>query len=304
MTNVLADPVSEMPGGKSPSAASVVPEVNRTVAAKLREYGDLLVQQGEGGFRSRAYDQAADMIGGLERPVDDILAQEGRAGLLALPAVGYGIASAIAEMLASGRWSQLERLRGELVPEALFRTIPGIGPMLASRLAEEGQLESLEDLEHALHFGDLAFKGFGERRKRMIGAALAERLGRPARAAGSQRTAPSVRLLLEVDRTYRERASASQLPRIALRRFNPKGEAWLPIMHTRREGWHFTALYSNSRLAHELDRTRDWVVIHYQRDGEPEGRCTVVTGSRGPLAGQRIVRGREHPSEDRKELQL
>ena len=303
MTPVLDNPISGIPNGKSPVPASFVPEVNRAVAAKLREYADLLVQQGEGGFRSRAYDQAADVIDALERPVGDILAREGRDGLVALPAVGYGIAAAIAEMLTGGHWSQLERLRGELVPEALFRTIPGIGPRLASRLAEEGQLESLEDLEHALHFGDLAVRGIGERRKRMIAAALAERLGRPARTGGSRRAAPSVRLLLDIDRAYRERASADQLPKIAPRRFNPTGEAWLPIMHTRREGWHFTALYSNSRLAHELDRTRDWVVIHYQRDGEPEGRCTVVTGSRGPLAGKRIVRGREDPSEDRKELQ-
>lgn len=31
-----------------------------------------------------------------------------------------------------------------------------VEPKLANRLAEEGQVESLEDLEHAVHFGDLA----------------------------------------------------------------------------------------------------------------------------------------------------
>ncbi|MGB3536629.1 MAG: hypothetical protein WBA42_00560 [Mesorhizobium sp.] len=64
-------------------------------------------------------------------------------------------------------------------------------------------------------------------------------------------------------------------------------------MHASREGWHFTALYSNSRLAHELDKTSDWVVIHYQRDGPSEGRVTVVTQTRGPTTGRRVVRGRE-----------
>jgi len=41
-------------------------------------------------------------------------------------------------MVTTGHWSQLERLRGDLAPEALFRTIPGIGRKLATRLAEEG----------------------------------------------------------------------------------------------------------------------------------------------------------------------
>lgn len=84
---------------------------------------------------------------------------------------------------------------------------------------------------------------------------------------------------------YRKRAAEGRLREIAPRRFNPIGEAWLPIMHAFHGGWHFTALYSNSRLAHELKKTADCVVIHYQRDGAPEGRVTVVTRTRGPMAG-------------------
>ncbi|WP_246727813.1 hypothetical protein [Chelativorans sp. Marseille-P2723] len=48
----------------------------------------------------------------LDRPVDEILAHEGRAGLIALPTIGVAIAGAIAEMVTTGHWSQLERLRG------------------------------------------------------------------------------------------------------------------------------------------------------------------------------------------------
>lgn len=271
--------------------------INSHVAGMLRDYADLLTSQGEGGFRSRAYRRAADVVAELDRPVDEILAHEGRTGLIALPAVGVGIAGAIAEMLTTGHWSQMERLRGELAPEALFRTIPGIGAKLASRLAEEGQLESLEDLEHAVHFGDLAVEGFGPRRKRMVAAVLAERLGRPTFMRSGNAMSPSSAVLLEVDGMYRERAAKGLLRKIAPRRFNPTGEAWLPILHASHDGWHFTALYSNSRLAHELKRTTDWVVIHYLRDGAPEGRVTVVTERRGPLAGQRVVRGREDKSD-------
>jgi DNA polymerase/3'-5' exonuclease PolX len=37
---------------------------------------------------------------------------------------------------------------------------------------------------------------------------------------------------------------------------------------------HFTALFSNTARAHELEKTRDWVVVYYERDGE-EDQCTV-----------------------------
>jgi len=103
---------------------------------------------------------------------------------------------------------------------------------------------------------------------------------------------PGVDLLLDVDREYREKASAGTLPRIAPRRFNPEGKAWLPVLHTRFGPWHFTALFSNTERAHELHRTHDWVVVFYSDDGE-EGQATVVTERRGRLAGLRVVRGRE-----------
>ena len=44
------------------------------------------------------------------------------------------------------------------------------------------------------------------------------------------------------------------LTTIAPRRFNPEGKSWLPVMHTRRGAWHFTALFSNTARAHELGR--------------------------------------------------
>jgi putative hydrolase len=80
---------------------------------------------------------------------------------------------------------------------------------------------------------------------------------------------------------------------VSPKRFNPANEAWLPVMHLSKDGWHFTALYSNSALAHELDRTRDWVVIYCYDDRHHESQHTVVSETRGTLAGRRVVRGRE-----------
>jgi DNA polymerase/3'-5' exonuclease PolX len=213
---------------------------------------------------------------------------------MALPAIGRGIAMAIMEMLSTGRWSQLERLRGALHPEQLFQTLPGIGPELAARIHDELHVDTLEALELAAHDGRLAkVPGLGHRRVAAVRAALTERLGRQHIRALLHAKAPPVALLLDVDREYREKAEAGSLRLIAPKRFNPTGEAWLPVLHTAREHWRSTALFSNTRKAHELGKTKDWVVIYAHMDTEPESQSTVVTERRGPLSGRRVVRGRE-----------
>ena len=60
-----------------------------------------------------------------------------------------------------------------------------------------------------------------------------------------------------------------------------------------RDAWHFTVLFSNTARAHELGRVLDWVVVYFHSKDEPEGQSTVVTETRGQLAGKRVVRGRE-----------
>jgi DNA polymerase (family X) len=268
--------------------------LNRQVAARLREAAVLLEQQGANPFRVQAYRRAAETVSGLEDDVGSLLEREGIEGLDALPGIGASLAAAIAQMVRTGRWAQLERLRGAVAPERLFQTIPGLGPELARRIHEHLDIDSLEALETAAHDGRLeAVPGIGPRRAAMLRAALAGRLARTRRARPDHAMEPAVEQLLDVDREYREKGARDALPKIAPRRFNPSGEAWLPILHTERGDWHFTALFSNTARAHELGRTRDWVVIYFSRDSGSEGQRTVVTESRGPLAGRRVIRGRE-----------
>jgi len=269
-------------------------EANSAIAGKLREMADVLEQQQADGFRIAAYRRAADTLDGLRPSVREIAQVDGLPGLIELPGIGRGIGMAILEMVTTGRWSQLERLQGALQPEQLFQTLPGIGPELAARIHDALHVDTLEALELAAHEGRLAkVPGIGHRRAAAVRAAIGERLGhrriRPLLAA----KAPPVALLLDVDREYRQRAEAGELRTIAPKRFNPSGEAWLPVLHTARGDWRLTALYSNTRKAHELGRTRDWVVLYFHLESEPELQCTVVTDTRGPLAGRRVVRGRE-----------
>lgn len=269
---------------------------NQQIAERLRQFAEVLASQRANPFRVGAYRRAADTVAGLARDVGDIHAGSGVAGLEELPGIGPSIAATIAELVRTGRSSQLERLRGSLDPEALFQTVPGIGPALARRIHDGLHLDTLEALEAAAHDGSLeGLPGVGPRRAAMVRAALAGMLARarPPRAAGVAAEEPAVDVLLDVDREYREGAAAGRLPTIAPRRFNPAGEAWLPVLHTERGRWHFSALFSNTARAHELGRTRDWVVIYFSADGAHEGQRTVVTETTGTLAGRRVLRGLE-----------
>jgi len=266
---------------------------NDAIAARLRELADLLEQQQANPFRVRAYRRAADTVDGLGESLAALAERAGREGLVALPGIGAAIAGAIFEMLTTGRFAQLERVRGEMDPEQVFRTLPGIGKELARQLHTALHADNLAELEVAAHDGRLAaVPGIGPRRAEMIRAELADRLGRtrPRSRGGPE---PGVDVLLDVDREYLTGARADRLPQIAPRRFNPSGEAWLPILHAQRNDWHFTALFSNTARAHQLERNRDWVVIYFHSDHEPEGQRTVVTESQGALSGLRVVRGRE-----------
>jgi hypothetical protein len=116
---------------------------------------------------------------------------------------------------------------------------------------------------------------------------------RPPPRAEPEIRAPGVDVLLDVDREYREKAAAGRLPLITPRRFNPQRKAWLPVLHAQRGPWSFTALFSNTARAHELGKTHDWVVLYFYDDHHREEQHTVVTETRGPLAGRRVVRGLE-----------
>jgi hypothetical protein len=270
-------------------------EGNRQVAERLREVADLLGAQEASPYRVAAYRRAAATVEALDADVR-ALAARGADALTALAGVDRDIASAIVELARSGRLALLDRLRGTLDAERVFQTLPGVGPRLARTLHDVLGVDSLEALETAIHDGRLeAVPGLGPRRIAALRAVLGARLARvrPPRSTSPVLDEPPVSVLLEVDAEYRRRASRDELPRIAPRRFNPDHQAWLPILHLDREGWRFTALFSNTARAHEMGRTGDWVILYFTGPDGIERQRTVVTEHHGLLAGQRVVRGRE-----------
>lgn len=275
----------------APNATSDSPD-NPEIANILERIASLLSVQRADPFRERAWQRAAETCRRHPRPLARLARREGRAGLEALPGIGRTIAGQILAFVETGNSPYLSRLEGDISPELLFQTLPGVGPTLAARLHDSLGAETLEDLEVAAHDGRLQrMAGIGTRRAQAIRDALSLRLARPWRQP-SRTDEPSVDFLLEVDAEYRRLAREDRLERIAPRRFNPEHSAWLPIWHVDRDGWKLTVLFANTALAHRLGRTRDWVVIYAGRNGD-EFRYTVVTERTGPLRGARVVRGRE-----------
>jgi len=268
---------------------------NIDIAGRLDEVANIFALQGANRFRVQAYREAANVLRRLPRSVVDIFKCEGIDGLEKIPGVGPSIARSIRDILLHGRLAMLDRLRGESEAIAVLASVPGVGKKFARRFHDDLGIETLEELEVAAHDGRIEeYPGIGAKRLAGIRDSLAQRLTRIRRRTTAPTTprVPSVSELLDVDLEYREKAKAGTLTQIAPRRFNPEAESWLPILHTARNGRHYTALFSNTARAHELDKTRDWVVL-FCDNGDMEHRFTVITSEFGRLQGNRIVAGRE-----------
>src|SRR5689334_15126706 len=171
--------------------AAVLPLDNRRIAGRLEEVADWLEAKHDNHFRVNAYRAAAETVRHLDRPVGDILRDEGTDGLEALPTIGRSLARTIETLARTGELHLLDRLRGESDPVGLLADVPGVGPELAKRIYEQLHIATLEELEIAAHDGRLAtVPGVGPKRLRGIRDALAGRLSRrrrPPAAAGAAR---------------------------------------------------------------------------------------------------------------------
>jgi hypothetical protein len=268
---------------------------NREIAKKLQDYAEYLEAREANIYRIRAYRRAAETVLGLNQPLTALVAAEGRPGLEALPGIGSRLSYTLEELVRTGEFRTQNREGGDIDPEQVFGSLPGVGHYLARLIHDKLGIKTLEELEVAAHDGRLSQLGIGPKRLRGIRDALAGRLNRN-RYRLSVHGEPSVAELLRIDQEYRERAKSMELPIITPRRFNPDQEPWLPLYQTQRGGWRYRALYSNTALAHRLGQTQDWVVVYFD-DGVTSGQRTIVTEVRGKLIGQRVARGREEDCE-------
>ncbi|MDN7612471.1 helix-hairpin-helix domain-containing protein [Burkholderia cepacia] len=282
------------------TSASQTYEENRHIAACLREAAQRLADQGANPYRVAAYRASAGTVEALDLDIRTLFESGGVDALGTLPEIGTGVAQAIAELLVTGRWRQLDRLCGDAVRTSAFEAVPGIGHALALRIHDLLHIDTLEELERAARNGQLeTISGVGPRRAAGIRTALDDVLSRRRRWQGHVQdagpgTEPPVELLLYIDRLYRNKAAAGVLPTLAHRRLNVDGYVPSPVMHMTKGGWHFTALCLLAAMrTPEASRPTDWVSLYFYDAGQREHQRTVFTETVGSLIGKRIVRGRE-----------
>ena len=135
---------------------------NREVAEILEEMATLMELNGEGGFRIRAYTNAARSIESLREPVAT-LAAEGK--LDSVRGIGKGLAGRITGLVETGRLPGLEELKAS-VPEGLMEMteIPGLGAKRVRAIYEELGIMDIDALSRACDSGELeAMSGFGRK---------------------------------------------------------------------------------------------------------------------------------------------
>ena len=141
---------------------------NAEIARVLNEIAAILEIKGENPFKIRAYQRAAEAIGGLSQNAGQIRSQED--GLRSVPGVGESIAQKIEELLDTGKCGYHDELLTEIPATVLeMLRIPGLGPKKAKLLIEREGITTVDQLEQAARAGRLRqLPGMGEKTEQDI----------------------------------------------------------------------------------------------------------------------------------------
>lgn len=248
---------------------------NTEIAEVLDRIGDLLEARGENPFRINSYRRAASLVKDSDRSFARLAQEQGVMGLTKVGGIGDKLAGIIEEYVSTKKVGLLEDLeKGAPAPRAQNPPQPSTR---SGRRSGSAQVRTNRDEWES-----------GRVTGRWQGGVATLR---------ESTSAPPVSVILDVDKEYRKKSEEGSLKLIAPKQHNPEATAWLPILSTSRGDWSFTAMFSNTALAHQLGKTDDWVVLYFKKKGEEERQCTVVTEHRGELKGKRVVRGREDESQ-------
>ncbi len=82
---------------------------NRTIAERLTGFARFLETKRSNLYRVQAYRRAAETVLGLDRPVEQIVAEKGRKGLQTLPGIGSQLSFTIENLVRTGELRTLQR---------------------------------------------------------------------------------------------------------------------------------------------------------------------------------------------------
>ncbi len=132
------------------------------VASILEEIASLLELKGENPFKSRAYQNAARVVSGLDGDLDELVRANRLKGT---PGLGEGLTRDITELVTTGRMKLYDDLRAEIPAglRAMLR-IPGLGPKRIKQIHDALGVVSITDLEQACQANKVAgLPGFGKK---------------------------------------------------------------------------------------------------------------------------------------------
>ncbi len=133
----------------------------RTAASVLKQIAAFLELRGESQFKSRAYEQAARAVTGLD--TDDLGALDRTGALGATPSVGKATLAVLRDLIETGESRYLDELRADIPPGLTdLLNVPGLPIAKIHLLHETLGIDSVDALEAAARDGRLAkVKGFG-----------------------------------------------------------------------------------------------------------------------------------------------
>ena len=134
---------------------------NAEIAKMLSLTADLLEIKGENPFKVRAYRNAAKLIENSSKDFEKLV-KEGF-DLTKLPGIGNDLSSYIKEIVNTGRFSKLEKLKKE-IPQSLIDmlSIEGLGPKRVKQIYDAFGVTTLDELKKYAQSGELdKLPGFG-----------------------------------------------------------------------------------------------------------------------------------------------
>ncbi|HKK56625.1 DNA polymerase/3'-5' exonuclease PolX [Marinobacter sp.] len=175
---------------------------NAEIARKFHELADLLEIQNANPFRVRAYRNAASVVEGSSRPLEDRVA-DGE-DLSAIKGIGEDLAGKIEELVKTGDLPQLEELQKD-VPGQLseLMRLDQLGPKRTRAIHDELGVSSLKQLQEAAEAGKIReLSGFGAKTEKKIleqVSKLGDRDQRTRLGEAEQVATPLVKYLSELD---------------------------------------------------------------------------------------------------------
>jgi DNA polymerase (family 10) len=135
---------------------------NREISSLLHEIAVFSELSGENPFKARAFDAAARTVEKYPESVEELSRQDNLKGI---KGIGKGIEEAIRNMVADGRSTLLDELKGKFPPGITeLLSLSGMGPKRVKLVFEKLGVSTIGELEYACRENRLAsLEGFGEK---------------------------------------------------------------------------------------------------------------------------------------------